>query len=495
MALIEEVDVRTRSPARFADVLDEGEARSFLALGPKFAGIFEGRAMWHVNTTSVGGGVAEMLRQQIGYTRGSGVDGRWAVISGDPEFFRLTKRLHHALHGMPGDGSPLGDAQRAVYEEAMRANAAELLDRVQPADLVQLHDPQTAGLAPFLLDRCTALSWRCHIGTDEPNAQTALGWEFLAPYLRDVEYCVFSREQYVPDVLQPERIRIFTPTIDAFSPKNWELTDHAVHTILDHIGLLGGPAPAHPQYTFRRVDLTPGRVERRAEVTRLGGPPDWGTPFVVQVSRWDPLKDHLGVMEGFARLVGPGDDGGTHLALVGPDVSGVTDDPEGAEVLAEIEEAWRNLPVHIRERVHLVSLPTEDVEENAVMVNAIQRYATVVVQKSLREGFGLTVTEAMWKSRPVLASGVGGICDQIVDGESGVLLDDPADVVAFARALGALLGDPEGAERLGAAGAERARERFLDSHSFQVQADWFLGIMSDLLGDGSGQEEEPGRAR
>jgi len=485
MGLVEEVDVRTRSAARFAEVLDEAEAQSFLALGPKFAEIFEGRAMWHVNTTSVGGGVAEMLRQQIGYTRGSGVDGRWAVISGGPEFFRLTKRLHHALHGMLGDGSPLGEAERAIYEETMRANAAELVERIQPADLVQLHDPQTAGLAPLLLDACTGLSWRCHIGTDQPNDQTALAWDFLYPYLRDVPYAIFSRQQYVPDVLDPARARIFTPTIDAFSPKNWQLSGDAVHTIIDHIGLLDGPPPKDPEYTFRRVDLTPGRVERRAEVTRLGGPPVWGTPLVVQVSRWDPLKDHLGVMEGFARLVGTGGDGNVHLALVGPDVSGVTDDPEGADVLDEIEEAWRELPDHVRERVHLVSLPTDDVEENAVMVNAIQRYATVVVQKSLREGFGLTVTEAMWKGRPVLASGVGGICDQIVDGESGVLLDDPEDVDAFAVALGELVENRDRAERLGAAGAERARELFLDSHSFQAQAEWFFEIMADVMPDQS----------
>ncbi|MDH3707532.1 MAG: glycosyl transferase family 1, partial [Acidimicrobiia bacterium] len=196
--------MRTRSPARFAEVLDDDDAQAFLALGPKFAGILEGRAMWHVNTTSVGGGVAEMLRQQIGYTRGSGVDGRWAVISGSPEFFRLTKRLHHALHGMPGDGSPLGDAERAVYEQTMRVNAVELIDRIQPSDLVQLHDPQTAGLAPYLLDACTALSWRCHIGADEPNEHTELGWAFLMPYLKDVPYCIFSRQQYAPAVIDAE---------------------------------------------------------------------------------------------------------------------------------------------------------------------------------------------------------------------------------------------------------------------------------------------------
>jgi trehalose synthase len=481
MGLVQEIDVRTRSPARFAEVLDEDEVRAFLELGPKFAGILESRALWHVNTTAVGGGVSEMLRQQIGYTRGSGVDGRWAVISGEPEFFRMTKRLHHALHGMVGDGSPLGDDERALYDAHMQANAAELLDRIQRPDLVQLHDPQTAGLAPHLLDHCSGLSWRCHIGTDEPNEQTVLGWDFLTPYLQDVPHYIFSREQYAPPVLDPGRVEVLTPTIDAFSPKNWTLGDDAVHTILHHVGLLGGRAPTDPEYSFRRTDLTPGRIERRAAVTRLGGPPVWGTPLVVQVSRWDPLKDHAGVMTGFARLLEAGGDGGAHLALVGPDVSGVTDDPEGADVLAEIEEKWRNLPEHIQARVHLVSLPTEDVEENAVMVNAIQRYATVVVQKSLQEGFGLTVTEAMWKGRPVLASAVGGISDQIVDGNSGVLLEDPTDFDAFADALGALLADRERAERLGAAGAERARRQFLDSHSFQNQAEWFLGIMSDLL--------------
>jgi trehalose synthase len=477
---VEEIEVRTRSPARLAGLLDEVAAARLLELGPRFAALFEGRAVWHVSTTSVGGGVAEMLRQQVGYTRGSGVDGRWVVIRGDPEFFRITKRLHHALHGMAGDGSPLGDAEQAIYEEHMRANAAELLDRVQPTDLVQLHDPQTAGLAPYLVDACAVLSWRCHVGTDEPNEQTALGWQFLSRYLVDVPYCIFSRQQYVPDVLDPDRVRIFTPTIDAFSPKNCPLSDDAVRTILHHIGFVGGDEPANPEYSFRRVDSTPGRVERRAEVTRVGGPPDWGTPIVVQVSRWDPLKDHLGVMEGFARLLESYGDVSVHLALVGPDVSGVADDPEGAEVLVQIEEAWRSLPEYVRSRVHLVSLPTDDVEENAVMVNAIQRYATVVVQKSLREGFGLTVTEAMWKARPVLASAVGGICDQIVDGEDGVLLDDPQDLDGFATALQALLDDPVWAQRLGATASKRARELFLDAHAFQEQADWFTQDIDTL---------------
>lgn len=484
MTFVDEVDVRTRSVRRFAEVLEPAETSEFFALGPRFADLLEGRAVWHVNTTAVGGGVAEMLRPQIAYTRGAGVDARWLVVNGTPDFFHMTKRLHHALHGMPGDGSPLGEVEREVYEGVMRGAAAEVLARVRRSDLVQLHDPQTLGLAPHLTAAGIPVTWRCHIGTDTQNDQSDLGWTFLKPYLEHVPYFVFSREAYVPDVIDRDRVVIITPTIDAFSPKNWHLDDDTVHTILWHIGLVDSEPPAHPVYTFRRADLSPGRVEHRAEVTRLGVPPSWDTPLVVQVSRWDPLKDPVGLMEGFSRLVERGTAGAAHLVLVGPDVSAVSDDPEGAEVLAATEEAWRHLPPTVQERVHLVSLPTGDVEENAVMVNAIQRHAAVIVQKSLQEGFGLTVTEALWKGRPVVASAVGGIRDQIVHGESGWLLDDPTDPEQLADALEAILADPALAARLGAGAAERARTLFLDSHSFRIQAEWFLKVSGELFGDG-----------
>jgi trehalose synthase len=211
-------------------------------------------------------------------------------------------------------------------------------------------------------------------------------------------------------------------------------------------------------------------------VIREGEAPAWETPLVLQVSRWDRLKDPLGVLSGFLEaLPGPEVDG-AHLVLVGPDVQGVTDDPEGADVFHEVEASWRALPAAQRRRVHLVSLPMDDIAENALMVNAIQRHATVVVQKSLREGFGLTVTEAMWKARPVIGSAVGGIQDQIEHGVSGWLLTDPTDPVEFATALQRILGQPELARRLGHNARERAAERYLVVRSL-VQ---YAGLIESL---------------
>jgi trehalose synthase len=179
---------------------------------------------------------------------------------------------------------------------------------------------------------------------------------------------------------------------------------------------------------------------------------------VVQVSRWDRLKDMDGVMRGFAEHTAPGGPG--HLMLVGPNVSGVTDDPEGAQVYADCLAQWRALPAAVRSRVLLVSLPLDDVDENAAMVNAIQRHATVVCQKSLAEGFGLTVAEGMWKGSAVVGSAVGGINDQIVEG-TGVLLPDPRDLAGFGRAVRGLLDDPRETRRIGAAAHRHVREQFV----------------------------------
>ena len=228
-----------------------------------------------------------------------------------------------------------------------------------------------------------------------------------------------------------------------------------------HVGLVEGPPPADADHSFVRQDGTPSRVQRRAEVVRSGRAPAYDTPLVVQVSRWDPLKDPIGVLQAFRRLVEGGCPAGAELVLAGPDVSGVTDDPEGPRVYGEVVEAWRELPPAVRDRVHLVSLPTDDVEENAAIVNALQRHATVVVQKSLHEGFGLTVAEAMWKERAVVASAVGGIVDQIEDQRSGLLLKDPRDFDGLAVVLRELLTNPERRETLGRAARQRVTERFL----------------------------------
>jgi len=350
---------------------------------------------------------------------------------------------------------------------------------VRPGDVVLLHDPQTAGLAPALKASGARVVWRCHIGVDHPNEHAAHGWEFLEPYLEDVERFVFSRETYVPSFCDHGRSVVIQPSIDAFSAKNQELSDDAIRTILVHTGLVEGPPPEEPDHCFVRDDGTPGRVSRRADVVRLGRPPAWETPLVVQVSRWDPLKDMAGVMEGFTKLFDRDCPVRPELVLAGPNVTAVADDPEGAQVFADVEAAWRALPHAVRNRVHLASLPVTDVEENAAIVNALQRHSSIVVQKSLEEGFGLTVTEAMWKGRAVVASAVGGIQDQIEDGVNGALLKDPADLDAFADRLCDLLCNPELMQRLGTAARERVREHFLGIDHLLKYAQLFEAIEQD----------------
>ncbi len=419
------------------------------------------RTIWNVNTTASGGGVAEMLHVLLAYARGSGFDVRWLVMEGGPEFFALTKRLHHLLHGNEPSRTS-AETDHDVYRDVTTRNAAHLRSLVRPGDILILHDPQTAGLIEAFADDEVPVVWRCHIGSDRENDRTAEGWSFLEPYLAGADAFVFSRRQYVPPLLADAPIAIIAPSIDPFSAKNEELDVETVRSILRVIGLVDFEDDGEPP-RFVRQDGSPGRVDRPAIIERAGDPVPYDAPLVVQVSRWDPLKDMAGVMRGFTEHLDGHPD--AHLALVGPDVSGVTDDPEGAEVLEECIEQWRALPDDLRTRVHLVCLPMEDLEENAVMVNAIQRHATIVVQKSLAEGFGLTVTEAMWKARPVVASAVGGITDQIVHGEHGLLLDDPRDPAQLGAALDRLLSDPNEADRLANGARERVKDRFLsDRH-------------------------------
>ena len=460
MPHIQEVRVGVHPLERFRKLVDKDHLREALAVAERARDRLSKRVVWNVSSTAVGGGVAEMLQSLLGYTRAVGIDTRWLVISGAPEFFRITKRLHNALHGAVGDGTPLNDAARQIYESTLLANAHELASLVRPGDVVLLHDPQTAGLARNLVNTGAHLVWRCHIGSDHINEEAAEGWEFLRPYIEEIPTFVFSRQTYVPEACDHGKSVIIQPSIDAFSPKNEELPEDAVHTILVHTGLVEGPPPANADHGFVRDDGTPGRVERRADIVRLGRPPDWETPLVVQISRWDALKDMLGVMNGFVLMCDGRCPARAELVLAGPNVTAVADDPEGAQVFEEVVEQWRALPHAIRNQIHLASLPTADVQENAAIVNALQRHATIVVQKSLKEGFGLTVTEAMWKARPVLASAVGGIQDQI-DETCGVLLKDPSDLSAFADELCSLVCDPERMAALGAAARERVRERFL----------------------------------
>ena len=446
---------------RYATVLSAERFQRDLARVASLRVRLEGRAVWNVSSTATGGGVAAMVRSLLAYARGAGVDARWAVIHGPPEFFRITKRIHNAIHGSPGEGARLGAAERELFERVCAANAAELVPMVRPGDIVVVHDPQPAGLIPALLARGARVIWRCHIGQDEVTEDVEQAWRFLERYLRGADAYVFSRSSYIPaDHLDAGRALIIPPTIDPFSAKNQPLDERSVRSILDRTGLVQSPSADTEACTFTREDGTPSRVDRRADVIREGPPPPETVPLVVQVSRWDRLKDPAGVLTGFARL-DPVRAHGAHLILAGPGEGGVADDPEGAGVLADVIKRWQGLPEDMRRRVHLALLPTEDDDENAAMVNALQRHAAVIVQKSLHEGFGLTVTEAMWKVRPVVASAVGGIQDQIEDGVQGVLLADPTDLDEFAAAIARVLDDPAEAQRMGERGHARVLERYL----------------------------------
>jgi trehalose synthase len=275
----------------------------------------------------------------------------------------------------------------------------------------------------------------------------------------DADAAVFSRPAYVWEGLPRDRIAVIPPCIDAFSPKNQPLEPAVADAILRATGILedrrdgGDPTFARQDGTAATVDHPTAMHEDR----RVPG----DARLVTQVSRWDRLKDHVGVVRGFADHVRA--DGDVHLVLAGPSAESVTDDPEGGEVLEEVRAAVDDLPEEVRARVHLACVPMDDLEENAAIVNALQRRSDVVVQKSLAEGFGLTVAEAMWKARPVVGARVGGIQDQIEHGRTGLLVD-PTDPADLGRSVSDLLEDDAMAEEIGRAARRRVAEEYLAPH-------------------------------
>lgn len=488
MALLKYVQVAARPVDPMAELYGRGEMRIVRDAVARLSTALRGRIVWNINSTAQGGGVAELLRSMVGYARGTGIDCRWAVIGGPPEFFQFTKGLHNAMHGAASDGHLPGDRARVVYDRVCADNAAELRAQVQPADVAILHDPQTLGLAPLLSHWGVHVIWRCHIGTDEQNEISREAFRFLEPYLTSVRACVFTRTAYLPEQVSLPETRIIVPTIDPLSAKNQQMTEAVARAILVHTGLFEGPPPQNALPAFALPDGSKSRVDRAADVIRLGRAYASDVPLVVQISRWDRLKDHLGVLDGFAQYLQQGGIG--RLLLVGPNVNAVADDPEGAEVFDEVLRAYRALPHGVRAHAELANLPMADADENAAIVNALQRSSTVIIQKSLKEGFGLTVAEAMWKAKPVIASRVGGIQDQIEHDVSGFLIDDPRDRGAFAAALQRVISDPSYAARLGSKAKERVCERFLSLRSLYAYAD----LISDILEASTPSDEASTRA-
>ncbi len=454
-----EEPIPPRSPEPFAEAIGDDALRAFCARAASVRDRLEGRTVCHINSASRGGGVSEMLAALLSYDNGVGITNRWLVIEPDDAFLEVTKKIHNRLHGADDDGD-FSSEEKEIYGRTLAHEAGDLRTILSSGDVVVLHDPQVAGLAPVAKDLGTTVFWRSHIGADQADDVVRGAWAFLRPYIEAADGFIFSREGHVWDDLPRDRVAIIPPCIDAFSTKNKELTDEQVSGILMAAHIASGPEPLQPASTDPPVTL-------KARL-RNGERIDPGATFVAQIGRWDRLKDPVGVIEGFAQHVAPHGDaqhvaphGDAHLVLAGPLADQIEDDPDGAEVMGEVLDAVKALPNDVADRVHIVNLPLQDIDQSALMVNAIQRRADVVVQKSLAEGFGLTVAEAMWKARPVVASRVGGIQDQIEHGRTGLLVDDPRDLAAFGSAVTDLLSDPDRARVLGANARESVRERFL----------------------------------
>ena len=394
--MLHTVDVGPGSLATFRGVAPERILDELSALASRL----RGARILHLNATSYGGGVSELLRSEVPLLNDLGLLADWKIISGDDAFFRTTKAMHN---GLQGAARGLTAEERDVYVAHTERNAALLEERY---DLVFVHDPQPAGILRVHGRDDARWVWRCHIDTSHPNPEV---WGFLRDQLAGYDAAIFTMAEFVPPDFPVARVEVIPPAIDPLSPKNMPLAETTSREVLAWIG------------------IEPDR------------------PLVVQISRFDPWKDPLGVIAAYrmARQQVPG----LQLALVG---SMALDDPEGWEVYRQIQSASETDP--------LVHVFTNLTGVGNIEVNAFQRHAQVVVQKSIREGFGLVVSEALWKGTPVVGGRAGGIPLQLQDGVGGYLVDGVEDCAA---AIVHLLEDPNEAAALGARGRERVREHFL----------------------------------
>jgi len=400
------VPVASRTPLTdYAAVIGEGEIEELRTLAKPLAG----RTFEMVNSTAVGGGVAEMLNRLVPLAEELGLNIRWEVMTGGEDFFEVTKAFHNALHGEPYHPDP-------KHFEVYRAYTEQNLKRIPlDAEFIEIHDPQPAGMINSRRAGKGHWIWRCHIDLSHPNRVV---WDFLEPYVARYNGALFSSPEFARQLPIPQYL--VYPSIDPLAEKNKDLD------------------PAFIADVLARYQIDPLR------------------PILTQISRFDRLKDPVGVIRAY-RIVRRYFD--CQLVLAGGSAS---DDPEGAVVLREVKAAADNDP-----DIKVLELPAWAPLE----VNALQRASTIVIQKSLREGFGLTVSEALWKKKPVVASAVGGIPTQVIHKHTGLLAHS---VEGTAYQIRFLLSHPEIAARLGEQGHQHVKENFLITQNLKNYLTLFL---------------------
>lgn len=464
------VDIKSsRSLDNFAqDAALAAGVQSLREEAKKLVPVLKDRTVWMVNSTETGGGVAEMLPTMVSILRELGVATEWAILETDnQDFFALTKQLHNLIHGQ--GPAKLGDAEKKVLENVNKENADILKKQIKGRDILVVHDPQPMAMGAMIKEELKIPSvWRCHIGLDQDVEATRAAWDFLKPYAQTYDHAVFTAPEYVPDYLK-NKSSIIHPSLDPLSAKNKELRPEKLAGILCRAGLMKSPggvlgSPFAAQAKRLRADGTWALANDPEDIGLLF------RPIIVQISRWDRLKGFPYLLEAFIKLKNQADKAegvrkerlqNMRLVLAGPDPGGVSDDPEALEVLKELSDVCLSLSPELQKDVALVLLPMDSRLENELMVNALQRSATIICQNSLQEGFGLTATEALWKAVPVLASSACGLRQQIRPGQDGVRIKDAKNPSEIAEALDKMMGDPEASEAMGLSAKSRVIESFL----------------------------------
>ncbi|MGI9547817.1 MAG: glycosyltransferase [Flavobacteriaceae bacterium] len=446
----------------------------------------KGCTIWMVNSTASGGGVAEMLPSQMRIMRALGVKIEWLVIeANDHHFFDLTKRIHNAIHGA-GD-TEFTEEDRNIFEDVNRRNLDKAVEMIQDGDLVVIHDPQPMPLGGMIkAKRDVKLVWRCHIGLEEHNDTTRAVWKFLFPYMENYDHFVFSLPAYVPEQIK-DRASLIPPAIDPLSHKNRTLWMAKCIGILQQSGITNHHEPLlYPYYKHqvRRVmpDGSYNSVNHHSNLDITY------RPVVLQISRWDRLKGFKELMEAFILMKTKNEAKKdkstvtykrikyTRLIFGGPDPKFVSDDPEGMQVLNELIEQYKQVSKDLQEDIAILLLPLDNPKENALIVNALQRSSSFVVQNSIQEGFGLTATEAMWKQRPVLVSGAAGLRFQVQHNVNGIITPDPTDIEQLAQVLEKMLNRPKERDKWGF----NARNRVIDKFTLFSQINSWLNVLAQI---------------